>query len=557
MTAESRVRELILFSTNVITATEDGFAGPAAIHVVDGLINGIGTLDEIEAAAGPGVEVVNFGDRTIMPGFVDPHAHSEVACRTAALTVDCRAPKCSTIPEVLASLRRGLGEQRGGWLVGQANLFFDQKLAEKRFPTRAELDSVSTDVAIALRCGGHLTVLNSRAMDVAGITASFVDGLGSITGKPEVEVDELGEPTGVVKEMDSLLPLPRLSDAELEAAIRARMTRLFTEFGVTTVGEIAESKAGLAAYDSLLAAGDPLPRMHFYLWVPGFTSLDDACNYAAWPERVSGPELLRIHGVKIFSDGGYSAKSAAMKRPYSNSHSHYGSVAMSKAELIEALIKTNAAGLQLAVHANGDKAQEVVCNAFAEVANELDPGVTPPRIEHAGNFVPDYEELTSAWKAAGILPVPQPVFLYNFGEFVPDYLGSYAESGQFPFRRLLDDGWPVSGSSDVWIGSEIGQTNPFLSIASAVARRSFHGFHIEADQAVTPYEALRMHTANAASVMGLAGSRGTLEAGKLADIIVLDRDPLSASPDEYLEIQVTDVFRGGVRLLAREEVSSA
>ncbi len=102
------------------------------------------------------------------------------------------------------------------------------------------------------------------------------------------------------------------------------------------------------------------------------------------------------------------------------------------------------------------------------------------------------------------MPVPQPVFLYNFGEFIPPgYVGEYAQDRQFPFRRMLDDGWNVSGSSDVWVGSEIGQTNPFLSIASAVGGRwTFHHEVMSPDQSVSIYEALRMHTVGGATVLG-------------------------------------------------------
>lgn len=541
MSAVAEPGEFAIASRRLFTAVDDEFA-PGAVLVRGGRI--VEVARGVSAHSLGAGEVVDVGDKPVLPGFVDPHAHSEVLARTEALTVDCRAPRCRDIPAVVAALREGLGRARDGWLVGQANLFFDRKLEEQRLPTRRELDRVSTEIPVALRCGGHLTVLNTRALEAAGITSETGKGHGSITGRPSVDLGPDGTPSGVVREMDALLPLPGLDAVELEGAIASTMAERFIRHGVTTVGEIGESEEGVHGYDALLARGASLPRMFFYLWVPGFARLEGAVDFA----RSFAPrsDLLRVHGIKVFADGGYSARNAAMTRPYRDDPHHFGDVALDTAEIREVLAAADEHGLQLAIHANGDHAQLAACEAIAAAARG--PRVPRVRIEHAGNFVPDYARLTGAWRRASIVPVPQPVFLYNFGEFVPDYVGDYARSGQFPFRSLLDDGWPVSGSSDVWIGSEIAQTNPFLSIRSAVGRRSFHGHLIEEAQAVTLPEALRMHTLHGAAAMGVADRLGSLEPGKLADLIVLDRDPTDAPIDEWLDIGVEQVYRGGVRI---------
>jgi predicted amidohydrolase YtcJ len=554
MTTDPTPADVIVLAGRVITMAGTDPAGPAAIAVQDGKVLAVVSRQDADKYTGPDTRIVNAGSRTVMPGFVDPHAHSEVAARTLYLTVDCRAPECATIPDVLARLTEALPHARDGWIVGQANLFFDQKLAEQRFPTREELDSVSTDVAIALRCGGHITVLNSRGLEMAGIDAHYQAVTHSVTGKPTVERDAQGNPTGVVKEMDKLLPLPTLDEAELETAIAEGLTSLFTQFGVTTIGEITESVEGIRLYDRNLGSGAAAVRMLLYLWVPGTVTLEQACSHRSWLAFESADDMIRVHGVKMFSDGGYSAASAAMKRPYALDAHSCGEVAMTAEQLADALRQTARSGLQLAVHANGDRAQEHVCAAFADERANLPTGAPRPRVEHAGNFLPDYEEGTAAWRKAGIIPVPQPVFLYNFGEFIPTYVGDYANSGQFSFRKLLDDGWPISGSSDVWIGSEQQQTNPFFSIACCVRRRSFHGHRIEPDQAVSVLEAIKMHTLSAAAAMGVEDSRGSIEPGKLADFIVVDRDPLSCPEEEIASIRVEQVFIGGEPVYAAQEI---
>jgi predicted amidohydrolase YtcJ len=536
--------DLVLLSDRVIWMTAGDPVSPGFVAVRGGDIVATGPREGAFVHIGPDTDVRDVRDKPLMPGFVDVHAHMEVAARTTYQTIDCRAPRCGDIPAVLDTLRTHLDDAVDGWLVGQANLFFDQKLAEKRLPTRAELDSVSTDVAIVVRAGGHVSVLNSLALERAGIDRSYEAADYSITGMPTVERDADGEPTGVIKEMDNLLPLPKLSGDGLRNAIREGVRDLFTANGVTTIGEISETVTGLREMDALHAAGELGSRLRVYLWAPGTVSLDEACSYRDWATFTSGDDLIKIHGVKMFSDGGYSAASAAVKKPYvHDGHHHCGEVALSLEQIGEALHKTAAAGLQLAVHANGDRAQEEVCEAII-AAGGPQPGAPAPRVEHAGNFLPDPAQ-TALWRQAGIIPVPQPVFLYTFGDFFPTYLGEYGTLGRFPFRRLVDEGWAITGSSDVWIGSEERATNPFFSIWCCLRRESFFGEILDAEQEITLTEALRMHTINGARTLGEEVLYGSLEPGKKADVIVLDRDPFACTADELLDVVVDEVFLGG------------
>lgn len=534
----------VIRADTVITLGNNEFQGPGGVVVDGGAI--IAVLPESDLDGVERARTVDLGERVLMPGFVDPHAHAEVAAKASHAMVDVRAPGCPTMAAVLDTLRANVHRARDGWLVAQANLFFDQKLGDRRFPTRDELDTVSTDLAVAVRAGGHLSILNSRALQLAGIDEHYRAVDYSITGKPSVHRDDAGRPTGVVTEMDKLLPFPTLDSATARAAIEEGIQTLFTANGVTSIGEISESlDEGLATYDAAIVAGRIHARIHVYLWTPGTVTLEQACDHRSWAHLSSDPTMLNIQGVKAFADGGYSAARAALTRPYVHGDRHNcGEIALSTEQIAELAEHTQRAGLQLAVHANGDRAQLEVCRALAALPHR-GPGAPRIRIEHAGNFVPDYPALSAAWRAAGIVPVPQPVFIYNFAEFIPGYVGDYARDRQFPLRRMIDDGWPVSGSSDVWVGSEIGQTNPFLGISSAVNRRTFHQHVLDADQRVSIYEALRMHTVGGAYALGEEGTRGSLEAGKYADIIALDRNPLETDPTNLLDIVVEDVFVAG------------
>lgn len=148
--------------------------------------------------------------------------------------------------------------------------------------------------------------------------------------------------------------------------------------------------------------------------------------------------------------------------------------------------------------------------------------------------------------------MPQPVFLYTFGDFFPVYLGEYGARGGFPFRSLLRDGWRLSGSSDVWVGSEEQATNPLFSVWCCVARRTFRGDTIDEDEAIPVEDALRMHTIDAAAVLGRERLVGSLEPGKVADCVVLDRDPTACATEELLDVQVDAVVVDGRLAYERE-----
>jgi predicted amidohydrolase YtcJ len=541
----------VLRASSVLTMTGDEFAGPGGILVRDGLIEAVLPAAALDAATPDGARVIDLGRRTLMPGFVDPHAHAEVAAKASYEMADVRAPGCPNVAAVLDALSTQRHLAREGWLVAQANLFFDQKLEDRRFPTRDELDSVSTELAIVIRAGGHLSILNSKALELSGIDEDYRAVDYSVTGKPTVQRDASGRPNGVVTEMDKLLPLPSLSAEEIRMAVEGGIAQLFTAHGVTTIGEISDSvDGGLRVFDDAIAGGRMSARIHVYLWTPGTVSLEQACDHHQWARLRSDPSRLAITGVKAFADGGYSAARAALSQPYTHDGGHNcGEVALSTDQIVELARRTQAAGLQLAVHANGDRAQLEVCRALASIErSDTGPRI---RVEHAGNFVPDYDALSGAWAAAGIVPVPQPVFIYNFAEFLPEYVGDYSRDRQFPLRRMLEAGWPVSGSSDVWVGSEIGQTNPFLSIASAVNRRTFHHQVLGPDEGVSVYEALRMHTVGGAYALGEERTRGTLEVGKFADVIALDRNPLEIPVRDLLAVNVDDVFLGGEHVRSR------
>ncbi len=519
----------------------------ATVVVIEGeRIAGVGGTELLADARDAGLPVVDVGKRAVLPGFVDPHAHVEIGTRALTEMVDCRAPTHRTVSDVLQTLSENLWRaEESGWLVGQGNLFFDQKLDDKRLPTREELDSVSRDVAIVVRAGGHTSVLNSKGFESSDVIRYA--GQEGMMGGAVIERDSSGEPTGVISELDKVLPLPQPDEAALRREIRDGARELFTSFGVTTVGEISETPTGLRLMDELIRAGELPIRFSVFLWTPGTMAFEDALDWERHLTFRSGPEWMAVRGIKMFADGGYSARNAAARTPYLEPYAvepgSRGQINLGRDRIADAIARTRERGLQLAVHANGERAQDEVCAGVVAVGRTDDPRLQT-RVEHAGNLVT--EEITvDAWREAGILPAPQPVFLYNFGDFFPVYLGEPGRRGRFPFRALLDEGWRLSASSDILLGSEERQTNPLFGVWCCLKRETFFGEVIDPEQRITLDEALRMHTIDAAHALGVERERGSVSPGKLADLVVLAEDPYSVDVDRLPDIPVDSVFAGG------------
>jgi predicted amidohydrolase YtcJ len=244
--------------------------------------------------------------------------------------------------------------------------------------------------------------------------------------------------------------------------------------------------------------------------------------------------------VKIFVDGGFSARTAATSRPYQLT-GETGELYYELEELVTLMVSAAAEGLQVIAHTNGDLAQTLVCEAaFRARRASTDVSV---RLEHAGNWVPDFE-IVDHWMDAGVTMVSQPGFIYTMGPYFPDLFGSAGRRGLFPYRSLLAAGVPIGASSDV-SGSELRHANPMFNVQCAVERIGFGGAVIEADESIDVLTALELQTSQAARAAGIASERGAITRGLVADLVSLSEDPRSLPPGELSRVTVRSVVRDG------------
>lgn len=518
---------------NASFLTQDPRAPTAeAVAVREGRIVAVGSLDSIENLAGPGTERVDLGGRAVIPGFNDAHVHVWKVGHLLTGMLDLRGAKS------LADIERAVRERAqksppGAWIVGRG--YNEAWMAEGRAPTRLDLDPVSPDHPVYLtRTCGHIAVANTKALQIAGLSASTSAPAGGVIIR-----DASGEATGELHETAMGLvgnQVPELSDEEYEAAVTAG-ARHQLSLGITSATEAGVSPALLAVYR----------------WMDARGALPYRVNVMALRRPLGGPEtlplpqkyhsdFLRVDTIKILADGGLSGATAALRAPYRGSCS-CGVLRVERDELIELTRDAHAAGLRIGVHAIGDAAIDIVLSAYEALAR-MAPGPRH-RLEHFG--LPHEAQLARA-AALGAIAVPQPIFVHSLGRNFRRYLTDELLPRAYPIRDMLAAGLITALSSDAPV---VADDNPLLGIQAAVSRIDDEGVAIAPEQAITVEEALYGYTMGGALASGDETNRGSLSPGKWADMAVLSRDPRGVPPEALPEIRVDITILGGKNVFER------
>lgn len=502
---------IVLLNANVITLDAHSTRA-TALAILGGRIVWVGDGVPPPESVGAGSRRVDCGGATVLPGFIDPHCHP-LALGSALAGVDCGPDAVGAIRGICERLARAARREPGeGWIVGRG--YDELRLAEGRHPTRHDLDAAVPDRPVRLEHGsGHAVVLNSRALDAVGVTRDTAPPAGGV-----IERDpETGEATGVLYEMAAWLRerLPRPAADVLRAHARRASDALLAA-GVTSVADAgpANDASRLELYRRLHADGDFIPRVIVMLR-PDVAP--DAVASASGP-----PAPVRAGAAKIVL--GYAT----------------GSLQPGFDELLEALRAVHARGQQAAVHAIEADAVLMACEAFRALGSAAEIRAARHRIEHAAECPP---EVARAIADCGAAVVTQPGFIHGRGD---RYLAAEAD-GESPaeelyaVRALLEAGVPVAASSD----APTGPLPPLLAISAAVTRRAASGRLVGPEQAVSVGEALRLVGPAAAWAQREETVKGTLEAGKLADLVVLDSDLSATRAGCLADLRVRATVIGG------------
>ncbi|WP_426324943.1 amidohydrolase [Microbacterium sp. E-13] len=540
----------------------------AAIHTVDaeervatamltdrGRILAIGTEKECRDAAtsaGLDPQVVDLGDAVIVPGFVDAHAHPLMYGQLMTW-VDCGPEKAGSIPEIVALLKAAAAELPAGRPV-RGYGYEHRNLAEKRHPSRFELDEVATDREVYLmNASGHGGVVNSHTFERAGVDRDtpnpeggeiFRDADGELTG--EISDAACNMLTGVhgVK-IGHHGPNFHLAD-EPEEHLRQldAATQRFLAGGVTTIGDAQVSRREFDMYLRLAETGRLDLRVSMYLLSH---LLDDALDMGLVGQF--GNAHLSFAGIKLYADGTLGGWTAYFPDGYVGDPCRTGQLYHEPAEYAELIRKAHAAGLQTATHAQSPTAIEMVVSAIEAALAERPDDDARHRIEHCGLPTP---EQIRRMAAAGIRPVNQTQHYFNWGEGVEQAIGTPGERFN-PLGEFLAAGVPITISSDAPVAEPI----PLEAIQTAVTRITRRGHRLGPDGLrVSAAAALRAHTYEGAVSLGREDDLGSLEAGKYADFAVLGGDPLTVDAAEISQIPVLETWVGGERRYAMARVEA-
>lgn len=502
-------------------------AGATALLVEGGRIAAIGDDRTIRDRAGVG-DVVDLRGGVVAPGFIDAHIHA-FDCAMGSLKVSCLPPGVDGLAALKARLgRRAASTPSDGWIVGEG--YDDMRLAERRRPTRHDLDDAVPDhPAIVTRVCGHMSVANTRALTVAGVGADTVDPPGGAIVR-----DAAGVPTGLLLETAQHLVTEAIPPPDASEIARAlvRTTRALVAHGVTTICE------------ALLGAFHPLePEIWSRVLSGGWDG--PRVLFLADPRVVEGGSGrgLPIIGTKLFADGVVTGRTAALSRPFEGD-ADTGMLIHEPDALAELVERSVGRGLPVGIHAMGDRGIATAVEAIeraGRVATAPKGGAAPKgrrpgnhRIEHCS--LPSPSSLRTI-ASLGIVPVPQPVFLFAEGEAYRTQLGDERCAGAYPLRTMIRHGLRPALSSDAPATSSEDAMNPWLGVTAAAIRTTWAGSKLGTAEAISIAEAMACYTANGASALSLEDRTGSLDVGKDADLIVLPEDPLSTAPDDLARLR--------------------
>lgn len=550
-----RPPDLILHNGRIITVDQK-FSIAEAIAIQGERIAAVGSNEAILKLAGPATRKIDLLGKTVMPGLIDSHAHPTGA---SMHEFDHTVPEMDTIADVLEYVRsRAAALGPGQWI--RVSQIFITRLKEQRYPTREELDRAAPQNPVVFSTGPD-AVLNSAALKASGIDRNFKVPEGMPT---RVEKDpKTGEPTGVIRRGADLIKASRTGKRPTFEDRLSRLRQLMADYnsvGITGVVSRTTSDDEVRLFAALKDRGQLTCRSFLTYSIDAQAPLEEIAR--AVDKAVQSPlhrydNLLWLRGAKIFLDGGMLTGSAYMRQPwglskiYSITDPEYRGLLFVQPEKLHQIARlVLRKGLQLTAHAQGDGAILHLVEAYEKVNREFSVKDARPCVSH-GSFMS--LEAIDKMRQLGVVADLQPAWLERDGATLLEQFGNDRLRYFHPYKTLAERGVVVGGGSDHMqkIGSmrSINPYNPFFGMWITLARqpRWMKGA-LHPEERLTREQAIRLYTSNNAFLTFEEKEKGSLEAGKLADLIVLDRDILTCPLDEVKEIGVEQTWLGGKRV---------
>ncbi len=556
--------DLILHHARIVTVDER-FSIGQAMAIEGNRIVQVGGNEAVLKLKGPRTTLLDLKGRMVLPGLMDSHAHPLSAVMTE---FDHPIPRMESIGDVLAYIRaRAKVLKTGEWIVIQQ--VFITRLREQRYPTRAELDRAAPGHPVVFRTGPDAS-LNTLALQLSGIDKDFKIAPGT---PGRIEKDAQGGPTGILRSFEHYVKLPSPGKEATDSEKSQRLLQLFKDYnsvGLTSICDRDAKEDAIGLYQELRTNGALTVRLsvshHIDTAGPLAEIQANIRRVAAHPLFREKDDFLRIVGIKTYLDGGMLTGSAYMREPwgvsdiYAITDPNYRGVLFIPKERLLPIVRTTVdSGLQFTAHSVGDGAVHTLLEVYEEINKDIPIRQTRPCITHA-NF--QSREAVEKMPQLGVVVDIQPAWLYLDSRTLVKQFGYDRLRWFQPLKSIFEAGGIAGGGSDHMqkVGSlrSINPYNPFLGMATAITRRAqWQKGALHPEEAITREQAIRFYTMNNAYVLFKEDKLGSLEAGKLADFVVLDTDLLACPLDKIASTQVLRTYVNGKLVFSAEALKRA
>ncbi len=518
--------DTILFNGNIVTMGDGQRA--KAVAIIDGKFFAVGEDKEILALATGRTRKVDLGGKVVLPGFIDAHSHPGSSGLQHLREVDCDLRSIKDIQKAIAE--RAAKTPKGGWVLGFK--YDDTKTSEGRIVNIADLDLVAPDHPVRIQHrGGHTFYVNSQAMKLAGINESTPDPQGGLFDRDGSSKKLNGRiKESACLEFEKVIPNSHTRD-DLREGVKL-ISKMMSKTGITSVHDAYGSPEYLRAFQDAHEAGDLSLRVYCLI---GYTHIDKMLE--AGIRTGMGDEWVRVGAMKMTCDGSISERTARLSQPYMGRPDDYGILVMTEEQLYQFAKKAHDADWQIGVHANGDVGIDTTLRLYERLQKERPRKDPRFRIEHC-TLVND--SLIQRMKTLGVIPTPFSTYVYYHGEKMREY-GEERLKNMFALRSFLNAGIRPTQASDY----PPGPFEPMMALQSSVTRTDIKGNVWGANQKVTVEEAIRIGTINGAYASYEEKVKGSIETGKLADLVVLGRDPFKEDPSTLIKIPIERTMAGG------------
>jgi len=547
--SESNKGDLILFNGKIITVDPKDTV-VEAVAVKGGIIVGVGTTSEAKSLVKGETKAIDLEGKTVVPGFIDAHTHLDCTATHTKLAMSLHIPpvkyvKTSGAVESMGDILKVINQKvqqtpKGEWIIGQGRFALE---TDGNSPTKQQLDDIAPDHPVMVRYNAHTHLLNSKALELAKITEGgpSQDELEKFAVGAKIIRDQgTGEPTGRVIECgDWIFPMYNpFSYEQLKGAIK-KTCQEAVSFGVTSIQEFTSWPESARIFQELYNDGELPLRVQLCPAVWGlYKTVDLDCLLKLGIQTGFGNEWIKFGRAKIFVDvEGYDEKGHWITWPR-----------ISQEKLDELVLRAYKAGIGVMMHATSREGQKMAINSVETAMKDIPAVDHRARIEH---FAGDYwQEGLKRMKRLGMIPVPTPYS--SLGWYGDAWLESHQPGDKAViYRTLLDEGFMPPGNSDS-MGTEPEALNPWWSIWCAVDRKTRSGQSICPEEGVTVMEAIRIYTMNSAYSGFEERIKGSIEVGKIADLVILTEDPLTVAKEEIQNIEVEMTIIGGKMVYQRK-----